>query len=246
MTTQHEPAETSLGCARDANVGSTERIVSALCGAGLIAGGLSRRNLLAPLAGAALLYRGWSGRCAVYRALGISTACDDANEGGVKARYGERAEISIHIERQRDELYRYWKDLRNLPQVMSHLDSVTPLDQQRSHWVACGPMNVRLEWDAEIINDLEGEVIAWQSLPGSQVDTAGSVRFQTGPNGEGTDLTVELKYDPPGGQIAAMLGRLFGQGLEQTVREDLRAFKQMMEAGELATAAVHGNGSAEL
>src|SRR5690606_28484851 len=109
-----------------------------------------------------------------------------------------------------------------------HLVSVTPLDEKRSHWVARAMMGQTLEWDAEIITDRAGDVIAWRSLPDSEVDTAGSVHFSAPASGHGTDLTVEIKYDPPGGKAVAKLAGLAGMGLEQELTEDLRAFKQHM------------------
>jgi uncharacterized membrane protein len=221
-----------------ANVGETERGLSMVVGGALLAVGLMRRlpgGLLLPLAGAALLHRGWSGRCAVYEAVGYDGA-RQSSPGGVAAQHGRRVTWAVHINRDAKAIYDVWRDIGNLPRIMRHLVSVTPLDEKRSHWIAQGPLRRTIEWDAEIINDQPGELIAWSSLSGSQVDTAGSVQFRTPAFREGTELVVSLKYDPPGGQLVAAAAEFLGQGLEAAIEQDLRAFKQLMEAGELATA----------
>lgn len=229
---------------REENVGQIERWISMLAGGGLVAFGLVRgrlTGLLSALAGAALVQRGLTGHCRVYEALGYDTAVEH-HEFGVKAGQGKKIVRSLHINRDREELYDFWRKLENLSQVMRHVESVTAESDTKSHWVARGPMNARLEWDAEINTDRRGEIIAWQSLPGSEVDTAGSVRFDKPSFGEGTVLTVTLKYDPPGGKAVAEIAHLLGQGLEEELDEDLRAFKQMMEAGETPTASPQPSG----
>src|SRR5205085_1734457 len=137
--------------------------------------------------------------------------------------------------RSAEELYRAWRRFENLPHFMENLESVRTLDERRSRWTARGPFGKRFTWDAEIITDRPGEVIAWRSLPGSAVDTAGSVHFEAAPGDRGTVVRVRLKYDPPTGRAGAALARLFQAAPEQQIREDLRRFKQLMEAGEIPT-----------
>jgi uncharacterized membrane protein len=185
--------------------------------------------------GGALAWRGLSGNCSVYRAFGISTNRDTDSATAVPAQYGVKLERSIIINRPARELYERWRNLENLPSVMRHLKSVTNKGGGRSHWVASGPLGVEVEWDAEIINEDDGRLIAWRSLPGSQVDTAGSIHFDEHSIGGGTEVTVSLKYNPPGGQAGAGVAWLMGSGAEQQVEEDLRRFKEMMEAGAVAT-----------
>jgi uncharacterized membrane protein len=108
-------------------------------------------------------------------------------------------------------------------------------DEKKSHWVAVGPWGTTLQWDAEIIGDRDGELIAWRSLPGGDIETAGSVHFRPDHAGRGTIIEVSLKYDPPGGKIAANLAEFLGRGLDNELEEDLRHFKQQMEAGEVPT-----------
>jgi uncharacterized membrane protein len=113
---------------------------------------------------------------------------------------------------------------------MDHLESVTVLDEDLSHWVAKGPAGTRVEWDASIHNEIENELLAWRSLSGSDIDNAGSVHFT--PAGEGTEIRVVLSYDPPAGKVGAAVAKLLGEEPEQQVEEDLRRFKQVMEAVE--------------
>jgi uncharacterized membrane protein len=120
---------------------------------------------------------------------------------------------------------------------MSHLERVTETSNGRSHWIAAGPAGMQVEWDAEIINEVENHVLAWRSLPDSDVATAGSVNFDTVRGGRSTQLTINLQYAPPAGKAGALAATLFGREPSQTIREDLRHFKQMLEAGEIPRAA---------
>ncbi|MBL8794626.1 MAG: SRPBCC family protein [Planctomycetia bacterium] len=221
------------------NVGEFERGLSAVGGALLVLRGLSQRSLgglaLAALGGG-LMRRGLSGHCAGYQALGLDTS--DAPHGAlasVAARAGVKVEKSITINRTPAELYRIWRTFENLPRFMRHLAEVRGDTGGRSHWVAHGPLGFQVEWDAEIVNEKENELIAWRSLEGADVDTAGSVHFAQVPADWGTEIKVVLKYDPPAGKAGAMLARLFGAAPEQQIVEDLRRFKQWMETGETAS-----------
>jgi uncharacterized membrane protein len=142
-------------------------------------------------------------------------------------------EKAVTINRPAADLYQFWRKLENLPQVMRHLDRVAATDGARSHWVAKGLLGRQVKWDAEIFNDRENEVIAWRSLPGGDVDTAGSVHFKQQDHDRGTIVAVSLKYDPPAGKLGAWAATLFGENPEESIAEDLRAFKQVMEAGEI-------------
>jgi uncharacterized membrane protein len=118
---------------------------------------------------------------------------------------------------------------------MEYLESVRQLDQRRSHWVAKGPAGRRVEWDAEIISEIPGELIGWRTLDGADVVSAGSVRFIPAAGNRGTHVRVRLQYDPPGGKVGAAIAWIFGKEPSQTILEDLRRFKQLMEAGEIPT-----------
>lgn len=218
------------------NIGALERLVSVAAGAALVATGIYRRSWLgAGLAGtgAGLMHRGLSGHCMVYQAVGINRADGHNSAIGVHAQAGAKYEHCLHILRSPADIFQFWRKLENLPSVMTHLKSVTQTGSKRSHWVARGPMEYPLEWDAELINERENELIAWRSMPDSEIDTAGSVRFEPGPAGNGTYVHVSLKYDPPGGQLTTALSDFFGIGLEDVLENDLERLKQVLEAGEI-------------
>jgi uncharacterized membrane protein len=218
------------------NVGRRERWISAVAAAAVAAYGLRRRRgrqILLPIAGA-LIGRAVSGRCAVNQMLGRNTALDDMPSSpvtSVRRGDGVRVEESVVLNRPRGEVYRFWRNLENLPRFMDHLEAVTVLDERRSHWTAKGPAGSRVEWDAEIHNEIPNELIAWRSLEGSEVDNAGSVHFVPTENGD-TEVRVVLRYDPPAGKLGATVARLFGEDPSRQVADDLRRLKQVVEAGE--------------
>lgn len=227
----------------DTNLNQTERLVSVLGGSGLLAYGLTKRNSsgysLAALGGA-LLWRGVSGHCNVYQALGINRAERGYEKGtgsidGVPYELGVRVDEEVPIHKSPEELYRFWRNLENLPRFMEHLQSVNVIDDRISHWVARGPAGFNVEWDAEIVNDIENELIGWRSLKGSQVDNGGSVRFDRMADGGGTVVRVSLQYNPPAGYVGAMIARMFGDAPEKTIAQDLRRFKELMETGDLTS-----------
>jgi uncharacterized membrane protein len=119
---------------------------------------------------------------------------------------------------------------------MAHLKRVTETPDGRSHWVASGPAGLAVEWDAEVINEIENKVLAWRSLPGSEIVTAGSVNFDAARGGRSTQVSVHLQYAPPAGKAGALVASLVDREPSQTVREDLRHFKQLLEAGEIPRA----------
>jgi uncharacterized membrane protein len=223
----------------ESTFGQIERWGALAAAAALIGFGVSRRSVagLCLAAGAApLAYRGVTGQWPVGLAnlLGAS----DDSRSALSGSRGINLRESVRLECPVEEIYRFWIRLENLPTFMNNLISVTDLGGGRSHWVARGPGDVPVEWDAEIINQIPNKVLAWRSLPGGDVVSAGSVTFQPA-RGEdrSTQVTVTLQYQPPAGKVGAFVAKLFGREPQQTIREDLRRFKQLLEAGETAKAA---------
>ena len=238
-----QPARSNL---QHINVGRGERLASLLSGGALALFGITRGTLgglATALVGGSLVYRGATGHCSGYAALGINTAQPHSPQASVRAKHGVKIERNITIFREPAVLYAFWRNFENLPRVMQHLESVKCGDAHHSHWIARGPLGRRVEWDAEVINERENELIAWRSLAGSAVDTAGSVHFAPAPGDRGTEVKVVLKYDPPAGKAGAAIAWLFGEAPGQQVQEDLRRFKQIMEAGTLATIEGQSKGS---
>jgi uncharacterized membrane protein len=219
------------------NVGGVERLASVAVGSALLLWGVKRRGILPTLLGGVFLYRGAGGQCALYQAAGINTATGSKRpETSVAHGQGIKVVSSIIIDRPASEVYQYWRDLRNMPKFMSQVESVESNGTGHSHWVLKPVASKKISWDAEIINDVNGELIAWRSLPGSDIDHAGSVRFEPAPGGRGTLVKVTMEYRPPAGKLGAVAAKLFGVAPEQVVKNDLRRLKQLLEAGEISTA----------
>ncbi len=227
---------------RRQNVGTAERWASIAAGSALAAYGLSRRRpagLAVAAVGALLVGRGAAGHSRVYKALDLDTGSDASDtRRALGGSAGVNVEEAITVNRPVSELYEFWRGLESLPRFMQHLESVERVTDTISRWRARGPRGAIVEWDAEIINDIPDELIAWRSLEGSDVVSAGSVNFEDGGADRGTQIRVRLQYSPPGGKVGAAVAKLLGRDAATEIREDLRRFKQLVEAGEVAT--THG------
>jgi uncharacterized membrane protein len=142
---------------------------------------------------------------------------------------------SVLISRPAEDVYRFWRDFKNLPQVMKHLAAVEIIDDKCSRWVAKGPAGKSIEWNAEITADRPDELIAWHSMENSIVNNSGSVKFAPAPGRRGTIVRVELNYHPPAGVLGATIAKLLGEEPQLQLKDDLRRLKQVMEAGEILT-----------
>lgn len=227
------------------NVSQPERLASVLGGGALIAYGIQKRSwggAALAAAGGLLAVRGATGHCPVLQSIGVSTNRRGKSRGAsIPYELGIRIDDSVTIDKPREELYRFWRNLENLPRFMQHLESVKEIDNKHSHWVAKGPAGHSVQWRAEIINEAENERIGWRTLEGSDVDNAGSVHFKPAPGG-GTLVQISLQYNPPGGAVGAILAKLFGEEPSQQIHEDLRRFKALMETGEIPTTAGQPSG----
>jgi uncharacterized membrane protein len=239
-----DPGQSRRG-AGSVNSGRGERLIDLALGGGLLAAGAvsgarGRWPLAAPLAlvGGWLLYAGATGHFSPYAALGLVRA-DQRSTSGLLA------QRSITINRPRTLVYAFWRDLRNLPNVMPDLVAVTTdaRDGARSHWIAAAPLNATVEWDAEISEERPGELLAWRSLPGADVANAGAVRFADAPGGRGCELSLRLTYQPPAGAAGATVAKLFRKEASQQVDESLRRLKALLETGETPTTAGQPHGS---
>ncbi len=217
------------------NVGSGERVLSAVAGSLLTLWGLKRRGGLgfgAAALGAELVYRGASGHCKAYSALGLSTkeAVRDGEPAEVDHDHSVDVRHSVFISRPREELYAIWRDFSKLPQFMTHLERVDVLSPTKSHWVTKGPAGFSVEWDAEIVDEREGEWIAWRSIEPAEVPNNGTVMFREA-HGGGTEVFVTLEAQPPAGKFGDMVARMFGRSPDRQVRMGLERFKRMIESG---------------
>jgi uncharacterized membrane protein len=149
---------------------------------------------------------------------------------------GVKLKKCISVDRQPEELYRYWRDFTNLPRFIDGLESVEVLDETHSRWTVAATAGVPVSWDAEITVDRENEMVGWKSLDGSKIDTSGYVRFERAPGGRGTIVRIAMQYVPPAGKAGAVVSSMLGRRPGGYVEEALRRFKQLMETGEVAVA----------
>jgi len=216
------------------NINNVERWVSLGAGFGLTAYGLAKRRgsrgwILAGL-GLLLVRRGASGHCDTYELFGINTAgTGQDTRRALGGSAGVLVDESITINQPVETLYRFWRNLENLPRVMGHLESVERLTDTLSRWRAKGPANTVVEWNAEIINEVPNKLIGWHSIEGSDVVSAGSVHFEDLGTGRGTRVRVRLQYNPPGGKVGVALVKLLGSDAATEIRKDLQQFKQTVE-----------------
>lgn len=220
------------------NVGTTGRVLSVLGGAALTYYGWSRKQ--SPLgkslttAGTYLVLRGASGFCPVNEALHVDTAHPKTE--------GFEVTSSFTILKPREEVYQFWRKLENLPRFMQYLEEVKQTGPRRSHWVARIPKNIiskeklsTVEWDAQIEREEENSRIAWRSLPDSQVENSGEVRFTDAPANRGTVVQATISYHPPAGAAGKLAAKLLNPAFKELVKQDLRRFKRLLEAGEIPT-----------
>lgn len=153
---------------------------------------------------------------------------------------GVSVQQAITVQKTAEEAYTFFRDLEHLPSFMWHLESVVE-ENGRSRWRAKGPLGTSIEWEAEVVEDRPGECIAWRSLPGADVPNRGRVTFTPAPGGLGTEIGVELSYDPPAGALGVNIAKLFGSEPSQQVSADLRRLKQVLETGEVlhSDASIH-------
>ena len=236
-----ELSETERGHARsrikrkEVNVGPAERRASMVGGAALALSGLrsiGKKNFLPGLAmmaaGGLFLYRGKTGHCDLYEAIGADTVHTSNS--------GLRIEKAVTIGLPPKQVYEFWRNLENLPLFMKHLESVQITGERTSHWKAAGPGGVSAEWDAEMMEDTPGQQISWHSVGKADVPNKGTVEFKEAPGSRGTEVKVAIDYYPPGGAAGKSAAKL-AQGLNsQQLEEDLKRLKQVLEVGEETTA----------
>jgi uncharacterized membrane protein len=213
------------------NVGRKERLASIAGGAALFAFGVMRRDwagLALAGAGAGVALRGITGHCPLYGSLEVNTAAGDSRET-----HGVHVEEAITIDRSREDLYAFWRDFENHALLSDYLVSVKLTNPTTSHWIARGPADKLLEWDAEVINDRPNELISWQTLPGADVEHAGTVRFRPAPGGRGTQVHVTMQYYPPAGTLGAGAAMLLHREPSIQAADTLRRLKRLKETGDI-------------
>lgn len=223
------------GKTKRTNVGNNERNASMVSGAALALTGLKsivKRRYLPGLsmmvAGGMLFYRGKTGHCDVFEAMGVDTSGTEDN--------GVQVEKFLTINRTPHQVYEFWRNLENLPRFMRHVESVQVTGDKSSHWKAVGPGGLSVEWDAELVEDYPGQLMRWHSLGEADIPNEGMVEFRDAPGGRGTEVKVNIRYYPPGGMAGKAAAKVSHAINAQQIEEDLKRLKQILETGETATA----------
>lgn len=208
------------------NVSKTGRIISSAAGASLLYLACANfsdsplKSLCRMLAGGYLLYRGISGNCPVSAMVEDNLSPKHARAVNIRTK--------LNVTRPRNEVYAYWRQLDHLPAFMAHLHDVEVIDERHSHWTVRLAGGLALEWDAEIVEDEENEMLAWRSTEGADISNAGKITFRDAPDG-GTELHVTISYRPPAGYAGAGLARLLNPAFAAMVRNDVKNFKSYVE-----------------
>jgi uncharacterized membrane protein len=210
-------------------VGHSERIASMASGGILLLTGLigkmSVNSLFRSLTGGYLLFRGATGYCAINEMIGRDTALELPDSIDISE--------SITVNKPKSEVYQFWRKLENLPRFMKHLSEVKELDSKRSFWKAPLPGGIgSIEWEAEILEERDNEMISWQSVPKSSVDNSGEVFFLDLPNKNGTIINATISYRPPAGNLGTAAAKLLNNVFEKMIRQDLKRFKEVIESDE--------------
>ena len=215
----------SIGPKPSVNVSVPERILSVLAGSLLLRSAVSKGNfgLLRLAAGGYLIYRGATGHCHAYSALGKEHLPDPVKNINIRT--------TVAVNRPRHEVYAFWRRLENLPLFMEHLERVAQTDERKSHWEARVPGGIgTISWDAVIVEEREGSFIGWNSLPGATVENAGKVEFRE--IGDGwTEIYAVITYRAPMGAAGQGLSALLNPIFEKMVRADIKNFKRFVEGG---------------
>jgi uncharacterized membrane protein len=209
------------------NVSWNERVVSAGLGGYLLGAGIKNlgrkpiKGIIQTLLGTYFLYRGSSGNCMLYSALGRDADAHHAESVNIRT--------SMKVDKPRQEVYQFWRRLENLPRFMKHLLAVKEIDGRRSHWEAVLPGSIAtLKWDAEIVKETPDQLIGWQSVANSMIENAGKVEFRDAPDG-GTELDIIISYRPPAGDLGAGIARLLNPIFRKVVTDDVKNFKYYIE-----------------
>ncbi len=209
------------------NVDVPERILSVTAGSLLFLNGLRHLGWARMAVGGFLLYRGITGHCPGYSAMGKPKLPDPVKNVNIRT--------TVAVNKPRNEVYAFWRKLENLPRFMEHLKTVQKVDDRTSHWEAKVPGGLgTLSWDAVIVEEHENSFIGWNSLPGATVENAGKVEFRE--LGDGwTELYVVISYRAPLGVAGQGLSALMNPVFERMIRQDIKNFKQFVERGGMNT-----------
>jgi uncharacterized membrane protein len=221
----------STGAKLSVNVGKLERIASILAGSALLVKGLQneekKSGIAMAIAGGLLFFRGATGHSIIYTIAGKKKLPDTVKNINIMTK--------LTVNSPRQEVYDFWRKLSNLPLFMEHLDKVEVIDSKRSHWSAKVPGHLgKIEWDAEIVKEIDGELLGWNSLPHASINNAGKVEFRDADE-NGTEITVLITYRAPFGDVGEGIASMLNPVFKKMITKDVKNFKRYIEAGDIAT-----------
>jgi uncharacterized membrane protein len=226
------------------NVGAAERVVCIAAGTWLLAQLFRNRSLLTAtgaLLGADLVCRGVRGQSSLHSVFGLDTAAR-RKSGSQIGDTSPQVRRSITIEPSAQDLYAFWRDQRNLRQTMAHFAEVTPKGETSTHWLVRGPLRKVVEWNSQLTSDEPGHRIAWESLPGTELPNRGEVIFRDAGGGIGSEVTLQMQFEPPLGVAGAKLVKALHLLPRSIAGDALRRFKSLVETGEIPTLAHNPSG----
>jgi uncharacterized membrane protein/gas vesicle protein len=204
--------------------GQGSRVATGAAGLGLAGWGLSRRGPLGIALGALGLYL-------------VATAA--RQKSGTSVASGIEVENEVTIDRPIHEVYEFVRRPESWPQFMQHVQDITSTGDRRTHWRVEGPAGVIAEWDAETTEQVPNERICWRTLPGSMVESEGSLELENDGSG-GTRVRLRLIYSPPAGAAGHVVAKLFRRDPQTESTHDLQNLKRAIESGQTATAGTSG------
>lgn len=214
----------TLKRSQELNVPLAERALSLFTGGLLLLRAFRPKKglgLLSALGAGYMIYRGYSGHCPAYQALDKPKLDNPVKNLNIR--------VNMLINRPRKEVYAYWRNFEHLPAFMTHLEKVTNLTAEQSHWKVKIPGNLAtLEWDAKIVKEEAGELIAWHSLANSSVQNAGKVTFSDAGK-KATEVNVVISYIAPLGLAGKAMMQVFNSKVEKMIETDILSFKQHFE-----------------
>jgi uncharacterized membrane protein len=210
--------------------GNLDRIAMVAGGLLLLGNGIRKGSFFRSLLGGYIAYRGIAGNKT------FAELCEWTNEQ-IASGKALNIRVSMVINRPRSEVYRAWRNLSNLPIFMEHLTQVNEEDEVTSDWEMRIPGGLgKLRWKAEIVKERQDEMIAWQSVEGSEIRNAGKVGFREALGGEGTMVDVVLTYHAPMGKPGEKIAQLFTPMFKKMITQDIRNFKNFVEIGNYRAA----------
>ena len=185
--------------------------------------------------GGYLIYRGASGQCGLYNRLGIDRS---GSSGGARPDVSDSApevKRSVTVDRPPEELHDYWRDPEHLNELVGDFATIEEREPNRLHWTVNGPLGRVMEWETEIVEDSAGEVLRWETVEGTRLPSEWTVRYQDASGDKGTIVSLEVRFDPPGGSVGAVLIERLGIAPKTIVDETFRRFRSLAETGEVPT-----------